>query len=47
MNILFGALLNIDLGGLKLWFNMCKNLFPLIKNSKEVQSPGTANNTGP
>jgi len=31
-----GPLLTMDLGGLKLWFNVCKNLFPLINSSTEA-----------
>jgi len=31
-----GPLLTMDLGGLKLWFNVCKNLFPLINSSAKA-----------
>jgi len=31
-----GPLLTMDLGGLNLWFNVCKNLFPLINSSTEA-----------
>lgn len=30
-----GPLMTMDLGGLKLWLNVCKNLFPLINSSTE------------